>query len=342
MSAFKQISRNWAKTVPMKKLCLAFTLTLAVLDGAAAAEPEPVEVSSVARRLDAERPALRDVDRLRSRGLLELSAGDWRFGGLSGLDISADGARLTAVTDQGNWFTARLLYDEHGDLSGLTETALAPLRDPDGDRLTSKFSQDAESLAPLPEGGLLVAFEHQHRLWGYGANGLPAFGAATPFPIPGSVARLPRNDGIETVATLPDGRLLIIASHADGAPAYPAHLWQDGRWHSLAYSRDRELSPTGATTLPNGDLLVSERHYSVLAGVTVQLRRVPLATIRPGATLSGELLARFRPPLLIDNMEGIAARRGPGGESLIYLLSDDNFNPLQRTLLMMFALEDDG
>jgi hypothetical protein len=34
----------------------------------------------------------------------------------------------------------------------------------------------------------------------------------------------------------------------------------------------------------------------------------------------------------------IDARRGPGGETLIYVLSDDNANPLQRTYLLMFEL----
>jgi hypothetical protein len=38
-------------------------------------------------------------------------------------------------------------------------------------------------------------------------------------------------------------------------------------------------------------------------------------------------------------MEGVSARRGPNGETLVYVVSDDNFNaPLQRTLLMMFEL----
>lgn len=37
-------------------------------------------------------------------------------------------------------------------------------------------------------------------------------------------------------------------------------------------------------------------------------------------------------------MEGIAARLGPKGETLVYLLSDNNFSPLQQTLLMMFEL----
>jgi hypothetical protein len=37
--------------------------------------------------------------------------------------------------------------------------------------------------------------------------------------------------------------------------------------------------------------------------------------------------------------EGVDARRGPDRETLVYLMSDDNFSSLQRTLLLMFTLE---
>jgi len=33
------------------------------------------------------------------------------------------------------------------------------------------------------------------------------------------------------------------------------------------------------------------------------------------------------------------ATKGPRGETLLWLISDDNFNPLQRNLLLMFELE---
>ena len=42
--------------------------------------------------------------------------------------------------------------------------------------------------------------------------------------------------------------------------------------------------------------------------------------------------------MTVDNFEGIDVRKGPAGEIFIYLISDDNFNPEQRTLLMMFEL----
>ena len=60
--------------------------------------------------------------------------------------------------------------------------------------------------------------------------------------------------------------------------------------------------------------------------------------MKPGARLEAENLAEIRFPLNVDNFEGIETRRGPGGETLIYVISDDNYNPLQRTLLMMFEV----
>ncbi len=49
-------------------------------------------------------------------------------------------------------------------------------------------------------------------------------------------------------------------------------------------------------------------------------------------------MARLAPPLIGENFEGIAARRSEAGETLIYIVSDDNFLPFLRTVLMLFAL----
>jgi hypothetical protein len=38
-------------------------------------------------------------------------------------------------------------------------------------------------------------------------------------------------------------------------------------------------------------------------------------------------------------MEGLAVRRGPRGETLLYVISDDNYWRLQRTLLLMFEVK---
>ena len=77
------------------------------------------------------------------RGGLKLVSPDPRFGGFSGLALSADGTRLLAVSDDGWWLTARLVYDK-GDLANLVEPSMAPLRDRSGKRATSKRGRDAE------------------------------------------------------------------------------------------------------------------------------------------------------------------------------------------------------
>jgi hypothetical protein len=97
--------------------------------------------------------------------------------------------------------------------------------------------------------------------------------------------------------------------------------------------------------LPNGDVLTLERRYSAAKGVGIQLRRIPRASIAAAAQsgaatpLDGELVAVFDAAYEIDNMEGLAVRTGARGETLVYAVSDDNFNrPVQRTLLLMYEL----
>jgi hypothetical protein len=40
----------------------------------------------------------------------------------------------------------------------------------------------------------------------------------------------------------------------------------------------------------------------------------------------------------IDNMEGLTVTRNAAGETLLTMVSDDNFSMLQRTLLLRFAV----
>ena len=71
------------------------------------------------------------------------------------------------------------------------------------------------------------------------------------------------------------------------------------------------------------------------------MRRVsspPFRALKPGAIVDGEILIDVDFAYEIDNMEGIAVHRNAAGETILTLISDDNFNPLQRTILLRFAL----
>ena len=49
--------------------------------------------------------------------------------------------------------------------------------------------------------------------------------------------------------------------------------------------------------------------------------------------------AELKAPLPVDNFEGVAIGVSPEGKRRIWIISDDNFNRLQRTLLLAFDLD---
>jgi hypothetical protein len=66
-----------------------------------------------------------------------------------------------------------------------------------------------------------------------------------------------------------------------------------------------------------------------------------VVAIPPNARLEGHTLIQADSGFEIDNMEGIAVHRSSSGETIITLMSDDNFNSLlQRNLLLQFTLHD--
>jgi hypothetical protein len=301
---------------------------------------DDVAVRSEPVPLNSSEPSRTSVGALSYRGGLELRSDDKRFGGLSGLYVSPDGRHLLAVSDEGSWLEAEVSYDERRFLSGLSKVKIGPLLGTDGRPLASKPWQDAESLALLPDGSAVVGYEHHHRLWRYRG---PALLSGTPelLPAPPALADAPRNGSLEALAALQGGGLFALTEEMRaGADLVRGFLWRDGRWSELSYKTKDTPRPSDATTLPDGDVLVLERAYSPVTGLLLRLRRIARDAIKPGAVLDPPLIAELKPPLTVENLEGLAARRGEKGETLLYLVSDDNFNPFQKTLLLMFSLTD--
>lgn len=317
---------------------ILFGLAFGALLLAAPAAAEPIAVTAAPVALDAN-DAMRDrVGPLRWLGGLELTAADRRFGGFSGLHVAADGTNLTAVTDDGHWLQARLRYASDGWLTGLADATLGPLHGPEGEHLTDKTRADAEALSALPDGALAVAFERRHRIWIYPASEAPLARRPGALPPPPGLDSVDGNSGMEALATLADGSLFVALEGGKTAAQSPAYLWRGGAWSRLTYPHPVGFRPTGATRLPDGDLLILERSFNILDGVAIRLARIAARDLRPGAVLEGREVARLRWPLTLDNMEGIAARRDAAGRTLVYLISDDNFSATQRSLLLLFEL----
>ncbi len=294
------------------------------------AEPVPLEPG----RIETDRP-----------GAVTFWGGLWLidrrpgFGGFSALDVSDDGARLLAVSDRGAVLTATLRYDPDGRLTGLTDTVLALLLDIDGRPAGPVVRRDAEAIARLPDGSLVIAFERNHRLLRY--RGDPSETVPTELALHRAMRLLPGSLGIEALTALPDGRLLAIAETrtAIGAETHPAWLRGPRGWVRLAYRAAPGHRPTGAATLPGGDLAVLERGEPVLFGIAARLVRIPAAAIAEGTVVEGIELARLGPTLPAENFEAIGAWRDQDGRTRLLILSDDGFSSFQRTRLLQFLID---
>ncbi len=329
----------------MKLLLLVPIVATLLFCTAANVRADEIDISTSRVPLNYESPGQQRVGSLEYRGGLSLSSNDPRFGGLSSLLVSADGKQMLAASDRGSWFSAELLYGDAGDLSGIASAHLAPITGPDGKALSGRY-RDAEALARAADGAILVAFEQHHRILRFEPPGrLDAHWLAGEIPellsAPAELAEFNSNAAMEGLAMLESDGLLILSEGLDNDRAgKPAWLLRRGQADiRFEYKRAARFRPTGATRLPDGDILTLERRYTLIGGVAALLRIVPESSIRPGALVSGTELARLAPPLTVDNMEGVAVRRDTAGRTFIYLISDDNFSLVQRTLLLMFELK---
>jgi hypothetical protein len=90
--------------------------------------------------------------------------------------------------------------------------------------------------------------------------------------------------------------------------------------------------------LDDGRIIVLERWFAQPVFLKTRLRIITPEMLDSGEAIDGETIATFTNSLRIDNFEGLAARPAPDGGYLLYMLSDDNFNAYQRTLLYQFHL----
>lgn len=311
---------------------------------AAPAAPQPIVVQSRSlESFSAREAASRRVGALQFRGGLVLTSTSRDFGGLSAIRLDPSGEQFVALSDKGFWFTGRIVYRDRAPV-GLDDVKIAPMLNSDGRTLVAaRRWYDSESLA-FDGSVAYVGFERVHQIvrFDFSAGGVMARG--TPIAVPPVFRTLPSNKGIEALVVAPKnsavaGALIAIAERALDADGNHLGFILGGPLPGqFTLKRSRDFDVSDAALLPNGDLLVLERKFSILTGVSARIRRIAIDKVAPGAVVDGPILFEADMGYEIDNFEGLDVHRDAGGDIVLTLVSDDNFSFLQRTLLVQFTL----
>jgi len=295
-----------------------------------------VRHEATSRALRAEIPLGQRIGALTLLGVVEWRAGRPDFGGFSGLELEADGGFI-AITDKAHWARARMVLDSMGFLTGVEGLEIGRLDDADGVDLMDEFT-DSEALTREADGAFLIGFEDVGRIGRFETLRSPEETLAA---LPG-LADLPANGGLESVLALPDGRIVALAETvSDETGAFPGWIMHGDDVSPFTLPRDSWYMPTDLALGPGGEwVYLLERRFTLIGGFAMRLRRFELATLESGSRLDPDLLAEVVSPPLAENYEGLAATRDADGRTLLYVISDDNFMALQKTLLVQFRVEE--
>ena len=296
---------------------------------------EQNDTEIVAVLLDESDPERTRVGDLVYRGGLHIPRMGQNIGGLSGLRWDAESGRLLAITDDARWVWMTPI-EQDGRLTGIAPFDVGNLLGMDGEPLSGKEDGDSESLTAIPDkSGWAIGFERNHRVWYYpDLTGQPQ----TSDIDLAEFGELEDNGGLETLASTSLLQLACVERRA--APSQPNcgwSYWAEGGFgpRALAVKPTQQIAklggvPTDADALSDHTALILFRSWSRADGNGA-------AIVSYAPTGERRELATFRPPLTVDNFEGLAVRE-EGEKTFLYIVSDDNFSSNQRTLLMKFEV----
>jgi hypothetical protein len=308
--------------------------------------PTPTTITALPIDFDRDHPGRTEFGKLVFRAGLNLYAKTRHFGGYSALAIDPSGRSLLALSDAGSWLRATLDYDGRR-LKGLSDAVLGPILGTDGKPLRDDRDRDSEGMTLVEgdtrQGTAYVSFERRHRIARYPFTAERFGPPAGTIKLPAGAKGMSSNRGIEAMAMIRVGQLKgTLVAFAEGLADKKGNLqgWLIGGPSpgGIVLRRLGGFDITDAAALPDGGIVLLERKFNFREGIKMRIRRIGPQELKRGALIEGEVLLDANDSLNIDNMEAIAAHRAPSGETVLTIMSDDNFSALQRTLIMQFTL----
>ncbi|MEP9372977.1 esterase-like activity of phytase family protein [Mesorhizobium sp. KR1-2] len=313
------------------------------------AEPARVERMDVTTRQITRFHIGRDETRfgpLEFVGGLEMVSPSRHFGGFSAMRFLAPGKDFIGVADTGFWFFGRVTRDAEQRPTGVTDFRMVQMVDEAGKPIDDKWRVDAEGLA-VKDGVATVGFERDHRVAQFriDPDNMRAAFRRLDFLVPKHELRM--NRSFEAVAYAPEsgalkGALVVVTERSlDKQGNVFAAVLDGPRKGVFTVVRSDGFDVTDGAFLPNGDLLLLERSFTIMQGVRMRLRRLPADSIGKGKVADGPVLMQADMNYQIDNMEAMDVWRRADGALMVSLMSDDNQSILQRSLYLEFLLREE-
>ncbi|MGC9417760.1 MAG: esterase-like activity of phytase family protein [Rhodovulum sp.] len=267
--------------------------------------------------------------------------------GLSGIEVSADGTQVLAVSDDGWFLRGHILRTEGAPSAFSVDPPPIRMRNLSGDWMAG-HQRDAEGLAIAPDGRVFVSFEIYHRVRLWRDLQSPAIW----MPDRPDIAGFGPNSGMEALALGPDGALYALPETLvmdGGIPVLrfqvpPERLRKDGtpldRYTDIPWTVDFTLPargrfrPVGADFGPDGRFYLLERAVVAPIGFRSRVRRFVFGP--DGATKEETLLET--PLGRHGNLEGISVWRDGAGAIRLTMITDDNGLALQRNQMVEYRV----
>lgn len=259
--------------------------------------------------------------------------GDPLFGGLSGIEITADGSGLVALSDRGTWTRGTIRRDTAGRIVAVEAGPMRYLKGK-GRAPLQRARSDSEGLAIAADGTMYVSFEGAARVLRYRRPG----GSAENLPVPPAFRRMQGNGALEALAVDAEGTLYTLPERSGSTTRpFPVYRFRNGEWDQpFAIPRLDSFLPVGADIGPDGRFYLLERQFRGLLGFASRVRRFSI----DGDSLGpGELLVQTSAGTH-DNLEGISVWRDAAGRLTLSMVSDDNFKFFLRTEIVEYRVPD--
>ncbi|QKC94730.1 esterase-like activity of phytase family protein [Mesorhizobium sp. NZP2298] len=327
----------------------ACALSGVVLSPAIAAGPASVEPAEVSARPISQFKIGHDEKQfgpLEFVGGLEMTSPSRDFGALSAFRFLKGGSDFIGVADTGYWFFGTVARDADGRPVAIQNFRMQQMVDQSGQPIDEKWEVDAEGLA-VKDGIATVGFERNHRVSQFRIDptNMKAPYRQLDFLVPARELR--QNRGFETVTHANangqhEGGLVVVSEKSlDKAGNIYAAIIEGPHKGVFTVKRNGDFDITDGAFLPDGDLLLLERSFSMAGGLKMRLRRIYGESVAKGAVADGPVLLEADMGYQIDNMEGLDVWTRYDGALMVSLISDDNHSILQRNLYLEFILHQD-